>query len=242
MAQELLNYARSRNATKIVVGKPLRSLWKEWLFGSVVSELVHQSGEIDIYVITGAAGEGQPLVRRTLRSTSDLSGYAYALAGVLIATAVDWLMFPYFAAANLIMMYLIAVIVIAIRCGRGPSVFASVLSVAAFDFFFVPPYFTFAVSDAQYLLTFGVMLVVALVISNLAVRLQQQAELARYRERRTGVLYAMSRDLATHRGTGMLAQLASKHLSDVFDAHVAIFLADAEKRVQLQRGELLFLS
>lgn len=240
VAQELLNYARSRNATKIVVGKPLRSLWKEWLFGSVVSELVHQSGEIDIYVITGAAGEGQPLVRRTLRSTSDLSGYAYALAGVLIATAVDWLMFPYFAAANLIMMYLIAVIVIAIRCGRGPSVFASVLSVAAFDFFFVPPYFTFAVSDAQYLLTFGVMLVVALVISNLAVRLQQQAELARSRERRTGVLYAMSRDLATHRGTGMLAQLAAKHLSDVFDAHVAIFLADAEKRVQLQRGELLF--
>ncbi|MBL8072567.1 MAG: universal stress protein, partial [Nitrospira sp.] len=58
VAQELLNYARSRNATKIVVGKPLRSLWKEWLFGSVVSELVHQSGEIDIYVITGAAGEG----------------------------------------------------------------------------------------------------------------------------------------------------------------------------------------
>ncbi len=240
VAQELLNYARSWNATKIVVGKPLRSLWKEWLFGSVVSELVHQSGEIDIYVITGAAGEGQPLVRRTLRSTSDLSGYVYALAGVLIATAVDWLMFPYFAAANLIMMYLIAVIVIAIRCGRGPSVFASVLSVAAFDFFFVPPYFTFAVSDAQYLLTFGVMLVVALVISNLAVRLQQQAELARYRERRTGMLYAMSRDLATHRGAEMLAQLAAKHLREVFDAHVAIFLADTEKRVQLQRGELLF--
>jgi two-component system sensor histidine kinase KdpD len=113
------------------------------------------------------------------------------------------------------------------------------LSVAAFDFFFVPPYFSFAVSDIQYLLTFGVMLVVALVISNFAVRLNQQAELARYRERRTAVLYTMSRDLATHRGTGMLAQLAAKHLRDVFDAQVAIFLTDADKRVQLQRGELL---
>ncbi len=240
VAQELLNYARSRNATKIIVGKPLRSLWKEWLFGSVVSELIHQSGDIDIYVITGEAGEGQPLGRRSFRRTSRMSGYTYASLGVLIATAVAWLMFPYFAAANLIMMYLIAIIVIAIRCGRGPSVLASVLSVATFDFFFVPPYFTFAVSDAQYLLTFAVMLVVALVISNLAVRIRQQAELARSSERRTAVLYAMSRDLATHRGTGMLAQLAAKHLRDVFDAQVAIFLADAEKRVQLQRGELLF--
>jgi two-component system sensor histidine kinase KdpD len=240
VAQEILNYARSRNATKIIVGKPVRPVWKEWIFGSVVSDLVHRSGEIDIYVITGEAGEGQPLVRRSLRRTSDVRGYIYALVGVLCATAIDWLMFSHFAAPNLIMMYLIAVIVIAIRCGRGPSVLASILSVAAFDFFFVPPYFTFAVSDAQYLLTFGVMLVVALVISNLAVRIRQQAELARYREHRTGVLYSMSRDLATHRGTGLLAQLAAKHLRDVFDAQVAVFLADADKRVQLQRGEQLY--
>jgi two-component system, OmpR family, sensor histidine kinase KdpD len=240
VAQELLSYARSRNATKIIVGKPVRPIWKEWIFGSVVSDLVHRSGEIDIYVITGEAGEGQPLVSRSFRRTSDVRDYVHAVFGVLCATAIAWLMFPYFAAANLIMMYLIAVIVIAIRWGRGPSVLASILSVATFDFFFVPPYFTFVVSDAQYLLTFGVMLVVALVISNLAVRLQQQAELARYRERQTGVLYAMSRDLATHRGTGMLAQLAAQHLRDVFDAQVAIFLADADKRVQLQRGELLF--
>ena len=240
VAQEILSYARSRNATKIIVGKPVRSRWKEWVFGSVVSDLVHQSGEIDIYVITGEAGEGQPLMRRTLRSTNDASGYAYALAGVLIATAVAWLMFTYFAAANLIMMYLVAVIAIAIRFGRGPSALASILSVAAFDFFFVPPYFSFAVTDIEYLLTFGVMLVVALIIGNLAVRIRQQAELSRDREHRTGVLYSMSRDLATHRGTGMLAQLAAKHLRDVFDAQVAVFLADADKKVQLQRGELLF--
>lgn len=240
VAQELLSYARSRNASKIIVGKPVRAWWKEWIFGSVVSELVHQSGEIDIYVITGEAGEGQPLVRRSLRKTSDVSAYAYASLGVLISTAVAWLMFPYFGAANLIMVYLIAVVVVAIRYGRGPSVLASVLSVAAFDFFFVPPYYSFAVSDFQYLLTFGVMLVVALVISNLAVRIRQQAELARYRERRTGVLYAMSRDLATHRGTGMLAHLAAKHLREVFDSQVAIFLADLDKRLQLQRGEQLY--
>ncbi len=240
VAEELLNYARSRNATKLIVGKPVRSLWKEWLFGSVVSELVHQSGDIDIYVITGEAGEGQPLIRRSLRRTSNRRQYLYALVGVAIATAVAWAMFPYFSPANLIMMYLIAVIVIAIRLGRGPSVLASVVSVATFDFFFVPPYLSFAVSDIQYVLTFAIMLIVALVISNLAVRIREQAELARDRERRTAVLYAMSRDLATHRGTAMLAQVAAKHLREVFDGQVAIFLADAEKRVRLQRGEQLF--
>jgi two-component system, OmpR family, sensor histidine kinase KdpD len=240
VAQELLSYARSRNVTKIIVGKPVRSWWKEWLFGSVVSDLVHQSGEIDIYVITGEAGEGQPLVRRSFRRTSNMSGYGYASLGVLIATAVAWLMFPYFGVANLVMMYLIAVVVVAIRYGRGPSVLASVLSVAAFDFFFVPPYYSFAVSDFQYLLTFGVMLVVALVISNLTVRIRQQAEMARYRERRTGVLYVMSRDLATHRGAGLLANLAAKHLREVFESQVAIFLADTDKRLQLQRGEALY--
>ena len=240
VAQELLNYARSRNATKLIVGKPVRSLWKEWLFGSVVSELVHQSGDIDIYVITGEAGEGQPLIRRSLKRTSNRREYLYALVGVAIATAVAWAMFPYFSPANLIMMYLMAVIVIAIRLGRGPSVLASVVSVATFDFFFVPPYLSFAVSDIQYVLTFAIMLIVALVISNLAVRIREQAELARDRERRTAVLYAMSRDLATHRGTAMLAQVAAKHLREVFDGQVAIFLADAEKRVRLQRGEQLF--
>ncbi len=239
VAQELLSYARARNAAKVIVGKPVRARWKEWVFGSVVAELVQHSGETDIYVIAGEAGEGPPPEDRPRRRTSELPGYAVASLGVLAATAVAWPMFPYFAAANLIMMYLIAVIVIAIRLGRGPSVFASVLSVACFDFFFVTPYYSFAVSDLQYLLTFGVMLVVALVISNLAVRLHQQAELARYRERRTGVLYALSRDLATHRGTGVLAQLAAKHLREVFNGQVAIFLADADKRVQVQRGELL---
>lgn len=240
VAQELLTFARSRNVTKIIVGKPVRAWWKEWLFGSVVSDLVRQSGDIDIYVITGEAGEGRPLVSRTLQRTSDWSQYGFAGLGVTLSTAVAWAMFPYFGSANLIMVYLLGVVFVAIRCGRGPSVLSSVLSVATFDFFFVPPYYSFAVSDIQYLLTFTVMLVVALVISNLAVRIGRQADTARYRERRTGVLYAMSRDLATHRGASMLANVAAQHLRDAFNSQVALFLADGEKRLQLQRGEQLF--
>lgn len=240
VAQEILDYARSRNVTKIIVGKPVRSRWKEWVFGSVVADLIRNSGEIDIYVITGDAGEGRPLVRHALRRTSHWVQYGLGVLVVLVCTVANWFLFPYFSVANLIMLYLMGVVVVATRYGRGPSVLASVLSVAAFDFFFIPPYFTFAVSDTQYLITFAVMLVVALVISGLAVRIRRQAELAREREKRTAVLYAMSRDLAQHRGAETLANIAAQHLRDVFDSQVAIFLADAGNRLVLQRGEQLF--
>lgn len=240
VAQELLSYARTRNVAKIIVGKPVRARWKEVVFGSVVADLVQQSGETDIYVITGEAGESRPLASQAMKRDSEWSSYGLGVVGVALSTALAWLMFPYFSVANLILVYLMGVVLVAIRYGRGPSVLASILSVAAFDFFFVPTYLTFAVSDIQYLLTFAVMLVVALTISGLAVRTKQQADLARHQERRTAVLYALSRDLATHRGTGALAQLAAKHLRDVFNSQVAIFLADADKRVQLQRGEHLY--
>jgi len=240
VAQELLSYARTRNVTKIVVGKPVRARWKEWVFGSVVAELVQKSGETDIYVITGEAGESRPLAKQAITRHSDWSAYGPGAAGVVLSTAVAWLMFPYFGLANLIMVYLLGVVFVAIRHGRGPSILASVMSVAVFDFFFIPPYLSFAVSDIQYLLTFAVMLVVALLISGLAVRTKQQAELARRQERRTAVLYELSRDLAIHRGLDTLTQLALRHIREVFDSQAAMFVADSVGHLLLQRGEQLF--
>jgi two-component system sensor histidine kinase KdpD len=240
VAEELAAYAQTRNVTKIIVGKPVRSRWKEWVYGSVVADLVRNSGEIDVYVITGEAGEGRPLVSQTWKRTSHWRAYGLGALGVAVSTLVAWQMFPYFSPTNLIMAYLIGVVLIATQLGRGPSILASILSVAAFDFFFVPPYFSFAVSDAEYLLTFAMMLAVALVISGLTVRIREQALLARQRERRTAVLYRVSRDLATQRGMGNLIRVASEHLREVFDSQVAVFVADAAKHLALQRSEQLF--
>ena len=119
---------------KVIVGKPVRARWKEWVFGSVVAELVQQSGETDIYVITGEAGESRELATQAVKRSSEWSSYWLGVAGVGLSTGVAWLMFPYFGLANLIMMYLMGVVLVATRYGRGPSVLASVLSVAAFDF------------------------------------------------------------------------------------------------------------
>jgi len=238
VSEEILNYARSRNVSKIIAGKPLRSRWKELLFGSVVADLVRGSGEIDIYVITGEAGPSRPIVARVLKKpTSNWQAYGEAFLSVGVSTTIAWLMFPYFALTNIVMVYLLSVVLAAIRLGRGPSVLASFLSVAAFDFFFVPPYLSFAVSDTQYVITFVVMLVVALVTSNLTVRVREQADAARQRERRTGTLYAMSRELTMHRLVENLVRVAARHIREVFKCQVAVLLPDKSGRLMAPRGE-----
>ena len=108
------------------------------------------------------------------------------------STVLAHLMFGRFELANLIMVFLLGVVFIATRFGRGPSIFASFLGVAIFDLFFVTPYFSFSVSDSQYLVTLLAMLTVAVLISNLMANVRSQAKVAGHRERRATVLYAMS--------------------------------------------------
>jgi two-component system sensor histidine kinase KdpD len=138
-----------------------------------------------------------------------------------------------FSIANIVMVYLLGVIVVSVTCGRGASIVASILSVAAFDFFFVPPELTFAVSDSQYLITFGVMLIVALVSSNLTHRIREQAELARSRERRTAALYSMSRELAAARTEEEVIAAGTRSLRETFDAGVAILLPGEESQLSV---------
>ena len=237
MSDEILAFARARNVSKIVVGKPERPLWRRIAAGSIVDTLVQGSGEIDVYVISGDRDEPRPLPPRAWQPQTEWAPYVAALVAVAIATAIAWAMFPYFAVSNLIMVYLLGVIIVATRYGRGGSLLATILSVAAFDFFFVPPYFTFAVSDTQYLVTFTVMLVVALVISSLAVRIRAQAESARERERRMASLYAMSRELAGARSVGALREAAVRHIAEVFGSRVVVLLPQPDGRLAPDEGD-----
>jgi two-component system sensor histidine kinase KdpD len=239
VADEVAAYARSKNVSKIVVGKPGGSRWREALFGSVVNRLVRKSGDIDVYVITGERQAPAPAARaRAVERPADWRPYARASGVVALGTGLAWLMFPHFERSNVVMLYLLGVVLVATRYGRGPSILAAVLSVAVFDFFFVPPYLTFAVSDTQYLVTFAVMLVVAIVIGTLTVRIRQQAEAARHRERRTAALYDMSRELAGLREVDDLLRAAVRHVGEVFASEVGIFLPDEQRRLALRAGSL----
>src|SRR5262245_37396892 len=116
------------------------------------------------------------------------------------------------------MIYLLGTVLVASRSGRGPSLAAGFLDIVPSDFFFFPPYLTFAVSDLQFLSTFGVMLLISLVISGLTVRVREQANFARERENRTAALYAMSRELSSARDRSHLLEVGSRHLSGSFGA------------------------
>jgi len=227
MSETILAHARDRNVTKIVVGKPRRTRLQRFVLGSIVDALVQGSGDIDVYVISAGREDGTPLapVRRRALPT-DWLAYARAAAVVALATGLAWLLSPVSELSNLVMVYLLGIVVLAMRTGRGPSLAAAVLSVAAFDFFFVPPYFTFAVTDVRYLFTFAVMLVVGLVISSLTVRTRTQAEAALHREQRTAALYAMSRELAGTRGVDTLLQIAARHVAEVFRTAVVVLVPD----------------
>jgi two-component system sensor histidine kinase KdpD len=148
-------------------------------------------------------------------------------------------MYPHFETSNLAMVYLLGVTVAGLRLGRGPSALTAVLSVACFDFFCVPPRFTFAVSDAQYLVTFGAMLTIALVIATLTASVRQQTRVAGARERRTAALYAMSRELAVTRGTESMASVAVRHVAEVFQCKAVVLLPDASGKLQHPHGQPL---
>ena len=235
ISEEVLSCARERNVTRIIIGKPERPRWREVIFGSIVDEIIRGSGTIDIYVIRGEAEEVADAPGRPPAKPIDWAKYAWSVAAVAACTAIA---FEITSAnhnepdrANLIMGYLLVVMIISARFGRGPGIVASFLSVAAFDFFFVPPRYTFAVSDLRYVLTFGVMLSVAVVISTLTDRVRRQAESSRSRERRTAALLALSRELAATRELQGLLEAAVRQMSEVFDSQVVIFMQDAEGKL-----------
>ncbi len=227
----VMECAQQRNVSKLIVGKPARSRWHELRHGSIVDEIIRSSGPIDVYVITGSAAAAPSAQRASAPYPTPKREYSVSAAVVLLCTLVAQLLFPYLEQSNLIMVYLLGVTWVASRYGRGPSVLASMLSVAGFDFFFITPYYTFAVSDVQYLWTFLVMLIVALVISSLTIRIRQQAEYAQQRERRTAALYALSRALASNRGLANLLRIAVEHISDVFESQAAVLLPSADGNV-----------
>jgi two-component system, OmpR family, sensor histidine kinase KdpD len=153
--------------------------------------------------------------------------YLLALVITAITTALAFPLSPYFGPVNIVMLYLLGTTVGALRLGRGPSVVLATANMLAFDFFFVPPLFSFDVEDARYLFTLGVMLIVALVIVNLMISIRRHRESADAREQRTAVLYAMSRELAVATDAQAMTAAAVRHISAVFDSTAVVLMADA---------------
>ncbi len=229
-ATETIRYARSRNVTKVVVGKPTHALLWDRLRPSFLDQIVRASGDIDVYVMSGEDTVSLPEhVTPSRNVPATALAYLAAATSALLATAFSWSAFGPQGLADAVMIYLLGIVLVSLRFGYGPSLLAAVLSVLCFDFFFIPPLFTFAIRDLSHVATFAVMFLVALVISGLTQRVRAQAEAAGQREQRTASLYAFSRELAASKQVEDIARIAARHLFDALGMEAALLVPSADR-------------
>src|SRR5665213_1631546 len=206
IADDVIDYARANNITQVIIGKTSRSRWFEILHGSVVHDLVRRSGNISVHVIAGDDIVGEPIPKKTVRTAEkaepfDPRPYAIALVAVAVALGVGEAIQPWFKIENVDLVFLTAVVGVAVRYGLWPSLFASIAASLCYNFFFLPPVYTFTITDPNNVAAFFFFIVIAIVVSNVAARVRTQAVVAMGRARATESLYAFSRKLA---GVGAL--------------------------------------
>ena len=232
IASTVIDYARRHNITRIIVGKTLRPRWQEYLFGSVVDQLIHDSGTIDVYVISSVEHMPQPIGDlEHLLPAAPPQDYVASLILVVIVTAIGWLIKSFISPTNLAMLFLLAVVVVAFRRGLRPAIFTAVIGVLAFDFFFIPPYLTFRVTDSEYLITFAGMIIVGALVSLLVARAREHAYAAQEREKETGTLYGLSQDLAVAADESSVIAAVRRHIGEIFQWECVVLLPEDDDRL-----------
>ena len=206
IADDVIGYAQANNITQIVVGKPMRSRWFELMHGSMVRDLLRRCGNISVHAIAGDVLDAEAIPRKTVRTADsvepfDARPYGYALLTVGAATVVSTLLWPWIGTENTDLVYLTAVVGVAVRFGLWPSLVASVASALCYNFFFTEPYHTFVIADPESVIAVVFFMIVAIIVSNVAARARTLAISALARARTTDSLYAFSRKLS---GAGTL--------------------------------------
>ncbi|MBL7088868.1 sensor histidine kinase KdpD [Acidovorax sp.] len=240
-APALVRYAREHNLVRVVMGRSAR----RWPWQATLAEQIGQSAsDLDLLQVGTPAGRrgstnstrAAPRIPPATTRPPFWPGYIAAALACCIAAVIATPLANVLELTNIVMLFLLVVVGVALRFGRGPAIMAAFLGVGFFDFFFVPPRFNFAVSDAQYVVTFAVMLVVALVVGQLTAGLKVQAEAATDREHRVRSLYDMARDLSAALLPEQVAEIGGRFITGEFSAGSTLVVADDDNRLQVLPG------
>ncbi len=238
VADELLELARTRNVSQIIIGKPLRSRWWELLHGSVVDKIIRQSHGISVHVIPGQTKQEKEGTRTTApfpREPFTAMPHLGAILLMLLFTVLAGLLATAgIGLVNVDMIYVLPVLFSAVRWGTGPAVTAAVVGLLTFDFFFVPPSFRFMFHDPRYLFSFVIFLLVALFTGSLSGRLRLQITSSRQRENRTAALYALSREIAAVSDLSPVLESVTRKIAETVQGQVVAILPDKGGQLQLQ--------
>ncbi|WP_417069796.1 DUF4118 domain-containing protein [Niveibacterium terrae] len=233
-------YARRENIGRIIVGRrrSVRGLWR----AGFAERLASAAPEIDLIQLgrdplrADRPLHEKPPLRRAF-SIATARRYGLALLGVAAMTVIAAPLRDAFELANIVMIFLLAVLFAGVKLGRGPAVLTAFLSVACFDFFFVPPRLSFAVSDAQYLVTFFVLLATGLITGQLAAGLRFQVRVAENREARSRALYEMARELTAALATEQIIEISRRYMERAIEGEIALLLPDKDERIRLSGDE-----
>ncbi|MEO7007523.1 MAG: DUF4118 domain-containing protein, partial [Caldimonas sp.] len=237
VAAALVEHARRHNLSKLLMGHNRATHW--WQAAPLAQRVIDLAPDVDVIQV----GDGRPQraarpgAAQAPRRVAEAGGarllpFIWAAAGCALTTLLTLPLLRYFDLANIVMLFLLAVVIVAVRYGRGPAVLAAFLNVASFDFFFVPPHLSLAISDIQYLLTFAVMLVVGLITGQLTAGLRYQARVASHREARSRALFEVARDLSSVLLTAQVVEIAEQAIAREFRARTHVYLLGDDDRLQ----------
>ncbi|KJS83653.1 MAG: hypothetical protein JM58_12310 [Peptococcaceae bacterium BICA1-8] len=244
VANEIINLAHKKNITQIVVGKPLSNPLKNWWKGSIVDNIILGSKGVSVHIIPGQViKEENSQKRPSSLKKEDYLKYLGTLLLIGAITIINMFLNPIFDLINIALLYLLPVLFSATYWGRGPSIFASLIGVLAFDVFFVPPVLSLTVDDLRYLLSFLIFLLVAIITSTMAIRLSNQVEIARQRETRTAALYALSRKIVAEDTLDKILNTVCRVVAETFAGEVFILMPDNNNEMVIKgatNAEIIF--
>lgn len=232
IVDEIISFAREQNVTQIIIAKKSRSRLADFLYRNLADELVRASGEIDVYVVSVLSEAMAQPVPVTLKREIPWKTYVVALGLTLLISGLAKLM-PQLYPSTFIMLYLLSVTIVSLFGQMGPALFASVISIMAYYYLFMPPLTNLRVQSAEYVLTFIIMISVAYIISHLTVLGRQQARAARLAVKRAETMHALSRKLASTRSVDAILDVAEQFLEDVFSCQLMVFLPQ-DARIMLR--------
>lgn len=244
IALAIVDYAHSHNFSRIVLGRSKASKWRfAWHQTTHLNDLAAYAPDLDLIEVgnsRAAATDNEKEKNAVSGSTSELHSprvparhwrYVYAVLASITTGLIATPLFEVFNLVNIAMLFLLTVVLVAVKFGRGPSVLSTIVGIAVFDFFFVPPRFSFAVSDLQYLMTFAVMLLVGLITGHLTADLRYQARVASHRESRARALYEFARDLSGVLLAEQISEITQIIIQRAFRAQATLLLPDDTGRL-----------
>jgi two-component system sensor histidine kinase KdpD len=231
LVRGLLRVAREQNVTQIVVGKPGGGGWWEWLHGGrLMRRLARASGDIDLHVVRAEkAFSGRPSSLWQPVLESHLRQYLFAVGTIAVTGVLNWGLTTLAGPRVPGLVFLLAVMLLALKVGRGPVLVAGALSALVWNFFFLPPRFTFYITNLEDGMLFGTYFVVALILGQLVARIRTQEQAERRREERTSALYELTRDLAEAGSRDEVVWQLIAQITRVFAAPIAVCLVKGDK-------------